>query len=164
MSWVRLDDGFADKPEMVKAGPLATMVAIWALCHSSRHLTDGHVARESLLGCTWVASKSQRHRAIGRLIVAGFWVESGDGFDIVDPFQYLQESAVVKEKRRQNAERQARWREKQRAAHNGASNGVTEDGRNAPPDPTLPRKGEDLYRDDARNARGKDPYAGYDRG
>lgn len=41
MTWVRIDDGFADHPKILKAGPLAIVAQVRALCYCSRHLTDG---------------------------------------------------------------------------------------------------------------------------
>ena len=50
MAWIRLDDGFADHPKILAAGPLAAILQVRALCWSSRHLTDGFIPPEALPG------------------------------------------------------------------------------------------------------------------
>lgn len=50
MSWVRLDDGFADHPKIAALDDRAFRIHIWALCYSARHLTDGFLAQEVLDG------------------------------------------------------------------------------------------------------------------
>jgi hypothetical protein len=134
VSWVRLDDGYADRPDLVAAGPVAFAVATWAICWSARHLTDGEIPRSSLIGCTFVANRSQLSRVTRRLEVAGFWTRTDDGYQIVEPRQYLQDPDVVREKRAANARRQAEWRKRQRGLSHVTSR-VTGATRNAPPDP-----------------------------
>lgn len=41
MSWVRIDDGFADHPKIVAAGPICAIIQVRAFCYAARHLTDG---------------------------------------------------------------------------------------------------------------------------
>lgn len=43
MTWVRLDDSFADHPKIVAAGPIAALIHIRALCYASRYLTNGFI-------------------------------------------------------------------------------------------------------------------------
>lgn len=45
MSWVKLDDGFAEHPKVIAAGPLAGWVHVCGLCYCNRNLTDGYVPR-----------------------------------------------------------------------------------------------------------------------
>lgn len=136
MSWVRLSDDFGDRPELVKAGPLAFSLAVWALAYSSRHLTNGRVTFEALKGCPWVTRLSALNRACEALKVAGFWKETETGFRINDPFQYLQKAAAVKEKRRQAAARQAAWRERKRQGRNALRDALREKTVTHPPTPT----------------------------
>jgi hypothetical protein len=134
MSWIRLDDGFADRPELIEAGALALALAVWAISYSARHLTDGRIAFGALNGCPWVSKRSALVRACERLEVAGFWTRSATGFDIFDPFQYLQTAETVLRKRAEAAERQRRWRENKRSGRR-VTHRVTTDRRNALPDP-----------------------------
>lgn len=50
MTWVRIDDGFADHPKIVAAGPIAALIQIRALCYSARHLTDGFLPSAAVPG------------------------------------------------------------------------------------------------------------------
>ena len=43
MTWIRIDDSFADHPKLIAAGPIAQLIQIRALCYASRHLTDGFI-------------------------------------------------------------------------------------------------------------------------
>jgi hypothetical protein len=39
--WIRIDDNFVDHPKIIRAGPLAIVAQLRALCYCARHLTDG---------------------------------------------------------------------------------------------------------------------------
>jgi hypothetical protein len=57
VSWVRLDDQFADHPKVTTAGPLAGWLYVCGLLYAARYLTDGfiptaHVARLAALPTT----------------------------------------------------------------------------------------------------------------
>jgi hypothetical protein len=43
MSWVRIDDGFADHPKVARAGPLALAAHVRGLCYAARQLTNGYI-------------------------------------------------------------------------------------------------------------------------
>jgi hypothetical protein len=43
MTWVRIDDEFAQHPKVVAAGPLAMAMQVAALCYCNRNRTDGFV-------------------------------------------------------------------------------------------------------------------------
>jgi hypothetical protein len=133
MSWVRLDDGFADHPKIRKLSTTAFAVHVWALCHCGRHLTDGWVAFEALAGCPWVSKRSALNRAVGMLEVAGVWVREDGGYRIHDYDQYQPNRASVLEKRRQNAERVQRHRERKKTTGNGVSNALQGEGVTHPP-------------------------------
>jgi hypothetical protein len=114
VTWVRLDDGFADHPKLVGIGPTALAVHVWALCYCSRHLTDGFVDLSATKGIPWVSKRSAREGAIERLIGAGLWSREDGGYLIHDFLEYNPDAANVREKRRLKAERQARWRERKK--------------------------------------------------
>src|SRR4051812_9685997 len=113
MTWVRLDDGFADHPKVVSIGKTALAVHVWAICYSARHLTDGFIALGALSGCPWVSKRSALESALGRLEGAGLWERREGGFEINDYLDYNPTAAKVKEKRAASAERQQRWRDNQ---------------------------------------------------
>lgn len=46
--WLKLDDGFATHPKILKAGPLALALQVRAICYASHHQTDGYIPTEAL--------------------------------------------------------------------------------------------------------------------
>jgi hypothetical protein len=81
MPWVKLSDSFAEDPRIDEAGPLALALHVAALCYSARQLTDGRIPSSitrrllDLEDPTTVAK---------RLVAAGVWSETEDGFAIND--------------------------------------------------------------------------------
>ncbi len=120
---------------MIDLGPLATCVHLWALSYSTRHLTDGHISRKSLLGCTWVAEKSQRSRVTRLLVRNRLWVEAGDGFDIIGWDGFLRKRADVLEERAKSTVRKQDQREREKAKRHGVTSLHGRD-RHGVPDPT----------------------------
>jgi hypothetical protein len=114
---------------------------VWALCHSARFLTDGFIALEVLRGCSLVTRKYTVDRALRCLIGAGLWEEADGGIRICDYLDYNPDAASVKEKRRQNAERQERWRKAQEGRGNAPSNALPKKRVTHPPTPPLAGKG-----------------------
>lgn len=46
--WIKLDDGFATHPKILRAGPMATVLQIRALCYACQNKTDGFLPAEVL--------------------------------------------------------------------------------------------------------------------
>lgn len=46
--WVKIDDGMATHPKILKAGPLALAIQIRAICYSSQNMTDGVIPIEAV--------------------------------------------------------------------------------------------------------------------
>jgi len=135
VTWVRLDDGWGDDPNMVAAGPIALALAVWATCWSSRHLTDGRVPVGALAGCPWVSKRAALDRACEKLESAGFWTRIADAYELTDPFAFLEKADVVRDRREQAAERKRRQRDRDRDRVTPMSR-VTGNTRHATPDPT----------------------------
>jgi hypothetical protein len=140
MSWVRLDDAFADHPKVLPIGTTALAVHVWALCYCAKHLTDGRVSLGMLWGCPWVSKRSALISAVERLVGAGLWEWAEGGFAIHDYLDHNPDAAQVKESRRLKAERQARWLARKKECEDGrrdASRKRTKDAsRVGPPTPT----------------------------
>ena len=77
--WVKIDDGFASHPKILKAGPMALVLQIRAICYASVHKTDGFLDRaitdfltrdlEPLLShCSWP----------DYMVMHGLWDEDPD--------------------------------------------------------------------------------------
>lgn len=147
MAWVRIDDGFAQHPKVVGAGPLAIALHVAALCYCNRNLTDGFVPRavaRTLLDWEIVDSSGIIHTlavtsgmsgndvtsafVISLLLDAGMWIESDRGYEIHDYLQYQPSSQDVKEQREKTKVRVNQWRSKKKQEQsNGHCNGVTND-------------------------------------
>lgn len=79
MTWVRLDDGFADHPKVMSLGRdrLACIgVHVAALCYCARHLTDG------LVPASFAAQFPDR--LVDRLVWAGLWEEADGPYGVKD--------------------------------------------------------------------------------
>jgi hypothetical protein len=73
MSWVRLDDGFADHPKIAELDDRAFRIHVWALCDCAHDLTNGFLAQEVLNGCRLVTLRYTLDRALANLIGARLW-------------------------------------------------------------------------------------------
>lgn len=106
MPWVRIDDGFAQHPKVVKAGPLAMAMQVAALCYCNRNLTNGFVPRsvaktlidwEMVTGETvWTLGRTSGHAGdditpdwvIGVMLDVGMWEVAEGGYNVHDYDQY----------------------------------------------------------------------------
>lgn len=118
MTWVRLDDGFAQHPKVVAAGPLAMAMQVAALCYCNKNLTDGFVpwpVAQSLLSWEFLGQENDRGRpvfrigvscgmagddvtcqtAINALLLNGMWEETDGGFQIHDYLDYQPSKAEI---------------------------------------------------------------------
>ena len=99
MTWIRLDDGFADHPKIVRAGPLALVAQIRALCYCARHLTDGKfpttIATRILADLTPLTAAD--------LCLAKLWHRNGKGYVIHDYLAYNPDRVTVAQLREKKA-------------------------------------------------------------
>jgi hypothetical protein len=99
LSWIRLDDGFADHPKIKRAGPLAIAAQVRALCYSARFLTNGHlpakVVDEILAD---LAPLTLRDMCLQKL-----WQKSGRGYLVHDYLAYNPDRRTVTELRETRA-------------------------------------------------------------
>jgi hypothetical protein len=151
MTWVKLDEDFANHPKVVEAGPLGIALQVAALCYCNRHLTDGHIPRaaaRSLLDFEGLAFVSghrgedvEPDHVIGLVVDAGLWHEPDHGCEACPPVgrgylihDYLQQQPsreAVLAKRAQAAEAgrkggQARKRPANRSASEPSSETLSE--------------------------------------
>lgn len=99
MAWVRIDDGFAQHPKVVSAGPLAMAMQIAALCYCNKNLTDGFLPRAvvpTLLNLEGIAvglqesdhfvsgSSATWQDIVSDLLRCGLWEEAERGYKIHD--------------------------------------------------------------------------------
>ena len=101
MTWVKLDDGFADHPKIESLSGDAYRAFIGGLCYCARFLTDGHIpaVRIRKLGGRKVLAELER---------AGLWEPNGDGVNVHDYLVYQESAATVTERRRKDSERKSK--------------------------------------------------------
>lgn len=133
MTWVRLDDHFADHPKILAAGPPAGWLYVCGLCYSARHLTDGFLATAQVRRLAEVRNPIA---LADQLVAAGLWEKVEGGYRIHDYLHYNPSRARVLADREATNRRVTQHREKR------SSNGVTSalvtheyDPRNAAPVP-----------------------------
>jgi len=99
MTWVRIDDGFADHPKIIAAGPMALVAQVRALCYCSRHLTDGRISEEAvktiLSGLSVTADE---------MLQAKLWQKSNSGYRVHDYLAYNPNRHDTLELRRKKAQ------------------------------------------------------------
>ncbi len=81
MTWVRLDDGFAEHPKMEAVGPLGMALQVAALCYCARHLTDGHLPASKV---PRLLDLPQWRKVVATLEREGVWDATEDGWVIHD--------------------------------------------------------------------------------
>lgn len=102
MSWLKIDDGFAEHPKIIDLSDRAFRLHVAALCYSARNLTDGVLNARSVLVCCALASATKRH--IAELRDVELWVEFNDGYLIKDFLDYNPSAHEVKELRKSRSE------------------------------------------------------------
>ena len=63
MSWIKIDDQFADHPKVLQAGPLASWMYVCGLTYAGRYLTDGFIPAGQVRKLADVdnATKEEKH-------------------------------------------------------------------------------------------------------
>ena len=107
--WVKIDDSLDGHPKFLQAWDAApASVGLWpqALAWAGRHLTDGHVSAEYVLGRT--SSRRQRDQLTGALVESQLWVPNGSGWQIHDFTDFNPSRAQVEARRQLDAVRKRR--------------------------------------------------------
>jgi hypothetical protein len=100
VTWVKLDDHFADHPKIERLSSDAFRSFIHGLCYCSRQLTDGHIPKRSLRR---IASK----RVEVELKAAGLWEQNSDGILVRSYLEYQPSAQKIREKRAADSARKA---------------------------------------------------------
>ena len=109
MSWLRIDDHFAENEKIVDLSDRAFRLHVAALCYCARNLTDGKLdSRGIKVSCAIVAG-TKRH--ISELVEASLWVATpGDKYKIKDFNEYNPTAKQVKIDRAKARERMKKIR------------------------------------------------------
>ena len=154
MTWVKLDDHMSEHPKVLAAGPLAAWLHVCALQYASRNLTDGFVPSRAVptlanfdginvtvatIGSmAGVSDEVNPYELALTLVDVGLWEETERGYQIHDYLEFNPSKAEVMAQRRQNADRQAAWKDRKRGepsangVTNAVSNAVSNGANNAP--------------------------------
>jgi hypothetical protein len=97
VTWVKLDDGFADSPKVIGLSDRAFRVHVRALCYASAHLTDGYVPAAK--AAEWGAKPATE------LVAVGIWLETISGYLIHDFLDYNPSREQVQAERAKARER-----------------------------------------------------------
>ncbi len=164
MSWVSIDDGFAQHPKVVKAGPLAMAMQVAALCYCNRNLTDGFIPRAVAytllhwgfdldekvysfdIGCGMHGESATCEFVIKSLISAGMWDPDEDGYWIHDYLSHQPSKQTVMAKREEIRKLRSK------AGSKGAATRWQNHGPSPSPSP-LPNPNPKLERDPDSDAR-----------
>ena len=104
MSWVRIDDGFAENPKVEDLSDKSFRLHVAAMCYAGRNLTDGFVSDRALKVCGVVANTGRPRVHAGELVAAGLWDRVDGGWVIHDFTEYNPTAEEVKDLRRKRAE------------------------------------------------------------
>lgn len=106
MAYVRFDDGWADNPKLVQAGPLAAHLWALSISYANRHLTDGHVPAgilDRLVGWSGISQDGEpvtNARLAEQLIAVGLWHRTETGYEIHDYLDHQPTRREVEKRRR----------------------------------------------------------------
>ena len=100
MTWVRLDDTFAEDPRLERAGPLALALNVAALCYCSRLMTDGAIPRSV---ARRLLELDDVDAVVGRLVAEHMWEATDDGWRILDYLKTQPSRAHVEQVRTKRA-------------------------------------------------------------
>ncbi|PBC71530.1 hypothetical protein BX265_6140 [Streptomyces sp. TLI_235] len=146
MAWVRISDDFYDHPKFDAAGALGIALWVASLAWCNRNLTDGLIPRRTALrlldfeDAADAVSNADRNAVTNgprntdvtpsvarfvaeRLVIAGLWVEEGDGFRIHDYLDYQRSAEQIGAEREKNAARQKAFRDRRKPAPVGPESG-----------------------------------------
>jgi hypothetical protein len=126
MSWLRIDDGFAENPKIADLADRTFRLHVVALCYCARNLTDGLVTARALRVLAAIVGVNTVAKNVSQLVDAGLWMPlDGGDYTIKDYLEYNPTAEKVKEERARNAARQRKHRDERNEGGNALRNGVT---------------------------------------
>lgn len=112
MAWVRIDDGMALHPKVLALSLEDRWRFVEVLLYCSRYRTDGRVSDAILTQVFRVSDKRTTSRITRRLHAAGLLDEDDEGWTVHDYLEYQPSREADDERRRAQAERVRRFRER----------------------------------------------------
>jgi len=99
MPWVKLDDKFLTNPKVMRAGLNGRALYVAGLCYCAGGLTDGHIPREVIAKLGTLADVRKPSEAVARLLGAGLWEATDDGYAVHDYLKYQPSATEVRKER-----------------------------------------------------------------
>lgn len=124
MPWARIDDAFHSNAKVSALSDKAFRVYVNSITWSSQQLTNGVVPGHVLTQLCPNLRPDRAQKVTKELTDLGLFVPTDDGFEIHDFLDYQLSKTQVQQRRKANAERQARYKKRQGNAVSDAS-GVT---------------------------------------
>lgn len=104
MSWLRIDDGFAEHPKIQAVSERARWLHVTALCYCARNLNDGVLDPRDVKVLTAIVDKPCK-QAMNDLVRAGLWVKLPQGsYQIKDYLEWNPDAETVKKLRKERQE------------------------------------------------------------
>ena len=126
MTWVRLDDQFAEDDAVADLSDRAFRLHVIALCYSSRRSTDGRLDKRAVTVVSAVLTSGRSARWVQELVSAGLWLANGDGsYEIKNFLKYNPSAAEVEERRAERNARMLATRDLARDQSHGGSRDVS---------------------------------------
>jgi hypothetical protein len=130
MAWLRIDDGFAEHPKVLAAGPLGVTLHVRALCWCNRRLTDGLVPRSVLPS---LMADIDDPALPDKLVTAGLWeIVDEATFKIHDFLVYNFSKKQVLRRRGQDAKRSESYRNRHGGRHGARHARITRESAESP--------------------------------
>jgi hypothetical protein len=87
VSWIKLDDGFAQHPKLVAVGPEGLTLQVRAFCYAGRYLTDGFIPDAVAVSLASNLTESPEHW-IDQMVKHKLWIVKDGGFQVHDYLTY----------------------------------------------------------------------------
>lgn len=116
MTWLKIDDRFAEHPKVIGLSAQAFRLHVAALCRCAAHLTDGRVTERDVRVLTPVCGLTTWKRYVNECVSAGLWTVEAHGWSINDYLDYNPSSVKVREQRERHARNQSRYRSRERSS------------------------------------------------
>lgn len=108
MTWVKLDDQFPQNLKVIEVGPEGVALYVFGLCFCASQLTDGTIPTKAARVLTATADVDPT--TVDRLVEAGLWDSTDDGYVVPDFLDYNPSRAQVMRDREQARKRMRRKR------------------------------------------------------
>ena len=101
MAWVKIDDGIAQHPKVIRAGPLGLALVLAAICYANRYLTDGFIPKESVPLLLNFNGSVAPDILASKLVALELWEQAEGGYRIHDYLEHQRSKVEIEADRAQ---------------------------------------------------------------